>query len=434
MSSKSTQQSKLLSLRNLIRVTGVVIVLGLLLIELLPITSAGIGPLQWIGIGVGVCLFLVSFMSLEVNFGLLTGVIATLITLLVIEGGLAVAGYEPDYTWDILQESTQPQARLPYWTCDPDSGCRYIQEQLPESSCEGETADSRLERVCLVNEQGFPDDDNFVVSADLESADYRVMLLGDSFTWGAIADVGSSYAEVLQAELSEQSNTVVWNFGIPGTGTTQALSLAQEFMPIMNPDLVILGFYSNDFYENLFPLDLYERFDVEESPWVYAYVLAEDGVVRLSDQNIYLAYLGRKASTNNVERLLRLTRFGSLLVNAWQSVINSGEEDIDAIEPTQSLLAALQETVEANGAELLILHIPDYEDMATETETYTWLTDIVTELAIPRVDVIDYLEQSDYIPPPDGHWNNSGHEIVGRLLATCVLQLLESDAVCDAQN
>ncbi|MEO1644500.1 MAG: hypothetical protein AAFR67_04895, partial [Chloroflexota bacterium] len=97
-------------------------------------------------------------------------------------------------------------------------------------------------------------------------------------------------------------------------------------------------------------------------------------------------------------------------------------------------LAALQETVEANGAEFLILHIPDYEDIATETETYTWLTDIVTELAIPRVDVIDYLEQSNYIPPPDGHWNNSGHEIVGRLLATCVLQLLESDAVCGAQN
>ena len=42
-------------------------------------------------------------------------------------------------------------------------------------------------------------------------------------------------------------NWQVWNLGVPGYNTSQELAYLEEVGPRAKPDLVIVGFYPNDF-------------------------------------------------------------------------------------------------------------------------------------------------------------------------------------------
>ena len=75
-------------------------------------------------------------------------------------------------------------------------------------------------RYCIVNAQGFHDTQDFVYSPALDEQT-RILVLGDSFTFGEDADIGASYVEILEAG---GPGRVVWNTGIFGVGTNQALA------------------------------------------------------------------------------------------------------------------------------------------------------------------------------------------------------------------
>ena len=55
-------------------------------------------------------------------------------------------------------------------------------------------------RVCAVNRQGYSDWEDFVVTDDFADKT-RILLLGDSFTYGMSADIGMSFADMLNSEL-----------------------------------------------------------------------------------------------------------------------------------------------------------------------------------------------------------------------------------------
>ena len=73
-------------------------------------------------------------------------------------------------------------------------------------------------RPCIVNRQGFADNDDFVVGDDFGSR-MRMMMMGDSFTQGYSADIGNSYVEYIEAIFPE---FIVWNTAISGNGTNRA--------------------------------------------------------------------------------------------------------------------------------------------------------------------------------------------------------------------
>jgi len=81
------------------------------------------------------------------------------------------------------------------------------------------------------------------------SETYRVMVLGDSLTWGAGLDVKERYTTVAEKLLTEafpEMTIEVLNFGIAGGPTSRERDLLQKYKGVINPDLIVVGFCLND--------------------------------------------------------------------------------------------------------------------------------------------------------------------------------------------
>jgi hypothetical protein len=81
--------------------------------------------------------------------------------------------------------------------------------------------------------------------------DYRVLFLGDSFTYGFGVNDDQTFA--VQAEKDLRAGLLsleVMNAGCPGKGTDYALKLFQTVGHKFHPDLTVLGFFGNDFADN----------------------------------------------------------------------------------------------------------------------------------------------------------------------------------------
>jgi hypothetical protein len=76
----------------------------------------------------------------------------------------------------------------------------------------------------------------------------RILVLGDSFTFGTDVSDNETYSHYLEAALP---NTEVLNLGVQGYGQDQMLLYLQEEGVKYDPDIVILGFAFMDTYRNL---------------------------------------------------------------------------------------------------------------------------------------------------------------------------------------
>jgi hypothetical protein len=75
----------------------------------------------------------------------------------------------------------------------------------------------------------------------------RVLAFGDSFTWGWGVDQGEEWISVVGRELGVEAI----NCGVNGYGTENALALLKRVGPELEPDLVLVGFFANDYTDNL---------------------------------------------------------------------------------------------------------------------------------------------------------------------------------------
>ena len=236
----------------------------------------------------------------------LPGLVAAAVTLIVLEFVLAAVDRPPLYfPPDPLQELLEPQWG---WTCD-EAGCRYDYDAMV-TACEGRRS---LPRQCILNRQGFHDTQEFVAGADFDERT-RILMLGDSFTMGMYADIGKSYVETIEANFPQ---SVVWNTGIPNAGTHQALVLFRTYAPVLQPQLTILGFYENDFSENLWPMDL--RLWLGESNDGRVLMRRHDddsgNAISLDEKKDYYYRMhGLEPPANEMERVIGRTRLGSLLL------------------------------------------------------------------------------------------------------------------------
>lgn len=83
--------------------------------------------------------------------------------------------------------------------------------------------------------------------ADAASADLRVLSLGDSNTFGRGVGETETHPIQLEAELRRRGATaVVWNSGVCGYDTAQALATLRRFGPALRPNVVTLGWLEND--------------------------------------------------------------------------------------------------------------------------------------------------------------------------------------------
>jgi lysophospholipase L1-like esterase len=78
---------------------------------------------------------------------------------------------------------------------------------------------------------------------------YRVMVLGDSLTWGVGLSVDERYTAIAEKLLNEafpEKNFEVLNFGMPEAPTTKERDVLAKLKDDVKPDLIVVGFCLND--------------------------------------------------------------------------------------------------------------------------------------------------------------------------------------------
>ena len=188
----------------------------------------------------------------QLKFIVFTIVVLVIFVISLFELGLYIFKYQSAYTR--MRNFTTEKAN--WWTCDSINGPRYVKGSAgPEDSIVLKNEKWYYNRLKIVNKEGYHDSDDFM-SLPVHSDSLKVLVAGDSFTWGASSDVDSSYVEVMEKDLQNNFPTVVWNAGIPATGTNHALFTVKKFVPLQKSDVVVLGFYTgNDFSDNLLPFN-----------------------------------------------------------------------------------------------------------------------------------------------------------------------------------
>ena len=406
--------------------------------DLLPDTRPGLHSLQILVIISGLLISLLAAavlrlsrrkVRLKFKSTLLKTVLVTVLTLAALEAVLIAIGYETYFPLDVPAEFVQP---APWWTCE-DPACHYVQTEMAKACASGQMSG----RYCIVNEQGFHDSQDFVFSPALAERT-RVLALGDSFTFGEEADIGKSYVETIEAT---SPGTEVWNTGIFGVGTNQALAAFGMFAPIMQPHLTIYGFYTNDFFDNLFPVDGYFVGITENGEVVklQQYHLDPWGnVTKLENQRmLYYRWSGVEAPANEFERLLGATRLGSLVLSAVDTLGKQLQFAQQAqfnrkLELTRAYLRDLRDASDAQGSQLLVMLIPRYTDLGRPGDEFRLAIGLFEELGISYFSPREALKgETDYAP--DWHWNNAGHQKVGALLSDCIEVLEAGGALSDCE-
>lgn len=79
---------------------------------------------------------------------------------------------------------------------------------------------------------------------------YRVLVLGDSTTLGHGVGDNDTFSFLLEQKLSNTGRTEVINMGVSGFGTAEELIQLRNVGLQYAPDLVILGYFPNDPYNN----------------------------------------------------------------------------------------------------------------------------------------------------------------------------------------
>jgi hypothetical protein len=102
----------------------------------------------------------------------------------------------------------------------------------------------------VTNSHGFRDAREFAYAKP--AGTLRVLSLGDSHTQGYEVRQDATFSAVLERYLGHRGvRAEVMNAGVSGFSTAEALALLENEGYKYQPDVVVLGFYANDFEDNL---------------------------------------------------------------------------------------------------------------------------------------------------------------------------------------
>ena len=340
---------------------------------------------------------------------------------------LAIKGYPSIYAK--MQEASLTQAK--WWVCDSTAGPRYVPNQVDKTdSLVLKNQIWYYNRLKIVNNEGYHDKDNFTeIPSDSDSL--RILVDGDSFTWGASSDVDSSYVEIFENDIKKNYPSIVWNTGIPGTGTNHALFTTKKYLPLQKSNYIILGFYTgNDFIDNLRPFDRLLFNNLATCYNLYDYT-SELKPVIISKREAYKKFTGSypMEELNAIQKLLIKSRFITFITEIKDKVLNrlSGNKKRTSEQEyklTKEYLIQLNDYIKENNAELIVYIIPTSYDLNRKAAYYTNAVKILSELGIKYIDNTAMFTANDYMGE-GGHWINSGHIKAGHMLSKYLLDYIK---------
>jgi lysophospholipase L1-like esterase len=224
------------------------------------------------------------------------------------------------------------------WTFNPNSV--YLRQQNSNQEV----------NLYRINSDGFRDAH--------DSGSNSIVVVGDSHTAGWIVDQNQTYASILDRETPSRA---INNYAVPGYGTEQELSVYSNISRSVEHDLVVVGYYpGNDMIDNVDSNQRRPKYVIRDGK------LVKERGPRNQTQNTN-ATDASGGLGNPIRFLLDTTRTASYLKPRVRALIQqvSGRQaptgaKLDRQKRlTRALLERLGTTAEGNGADVLVVIIPE---------------------------------------------------------------------------
>ncbi len=292
------------------------------------------------------------------------------------------------------------------------------------------------------NSQGFRDGREF---GPKSPGDRRILLLGDSFTYGIGVNDDQTFAYHLEQYLRERRLAAeVINTGNPGKGTDYELKLFQTVGVQLQPDVTVLCFFANDFQDNARG-DYYavDHGELRVKPLDRGRGGLKSFLYNFPGYNWLISWsqaanLVKQAAVNYLVKTQNSpggppAAASGLVV----SYANKGQGFSDAanIKLTEIYVDHLRAAVKRAGSDLLVIYIP----LAAEVENFRRMQQIsrdeeaIKKIIAARGGALQSLtpvlatggEPLEELYYPEGHWTPRAHWLAGSYLACYICDSLQ---------
>lgn len=252
-----------------------------------------------------------------------------------------------------------------------------------------------------------------------QAARVRILALGDSFTWGWGAAQGEEWISVVQDVLNQDAgkdSVECINGGVNAYGTENELELLRQIGPQISPDVVLVGFFANDYTDN---------------------VLGATGVYTVKDGYLHDHFSQKMFRENFLARESHLYRlitsaFGEAQ-RRWKHVPPSTQplkqfseaEFEQGMQLAEKHLLAMQRECEVLGARLAVVWLPaDVYALSREAPDVPLQRELqrrIEAAGIPSIDLLPVVRAEQNVSGlyirGDGHFTSRGNKVAGRAVA-----------------
>lgn len=264
---------------------------------------------------------------------------------------------------------------------------------------------------------------------------YRILVLGDSQTFGFGVEAEETYAKALERRLRKRSTVETLNTGVPGAGTAHELHFLETEGWKYEPDAVIVGFFFNDPLENsqcrLYALegDRLLRPAVPSEEAVPLYRVYENPPNPQEVQKVHAPVAVRPRPSWLVQHshLVRLLRQSAANLGARRA---AGPVRAPALELTARLLQEIARQCGEREVRLLVVLIPWREECAdlaikSLTERYARALRHLPDREQQVLDLLPGMRSRGYddlLFRKDQHLTPAGHAMAAREVERALLR------------
>ncbi|MCC6726680.1 MAG: SGNH/GDSL hydrolase family protein [Saprospiraceae bacterium] len=287
-----------------------------------------------------------------------------------------------------------------------------------------------------------------------DSGEYRIAVLGDSFSEGYTVGFDSLFSQVLKQKLvaaMPQRRIEVINFGTGGYSTDQELLCFERDAVRYSPDYTVLLFCTNDpwfnnqarYYDRGFkPLFVQEADSLQLTNVPVPTMAERSAFSKTKDWLLRNSELVRRLK-NLRDNARYAASKGQAVPDEWRIYQKADSPEMAvAWQVTAGILQRLRQKTAAAGSQLAIFYIPEKTEVydsewQTFLKTYTLdaskfdptaprmhLAAICDSLQIPLINAVpSFIEKAKAEPTrplyfkEDWHWNVNGNRLTGEILA-----------------
>jgi len=257
------------------------------------------------------------------------------------------------------------------------------------------------------------------------AAVHRVLVLGDSFTWGWGVGQGEVFTDRLQAALAPA--VAVYNRGVVGFGTGQEYLLLERELAARAYDAVVVMFFINDLTDNTDGKDghrpYFELVDGELRP------RNQPALVESSPVEHFLEQHSRAYGLVAFELGMLKRRFAGEANDerTYRTAPGADFHDLPGYAVTARLLSEMHRLAREHGARFYLAYIPQRSEIELDAPfpyvrtVHAMVEDIARRDGMPLIDLSPAFRQRTQagerlIYAVDAHWTPAGHRLAADVL------------------